>query len=362
MFEERGTIDGDLIIARNTRLYGMVSGTVTVKAGRTLVLHGSVGGDLVLEEGAVAHVYGIVGGDVWNAGSKLCVWKTGTIRGTLQRRSVNKIEAGATIRALTGEHDAAPASNGESTELAGYRVVLVEDDHDTLEEVAALVRSHGAETFTARHGAEGYEVFARVRPDAIVTDLWMPNGGYDFIKRVRGRAPEDGGLTPAIAMTACTSDTAEKALLAGFHAHLQKPFTPAALTDLLRSFRDSNATPEQELSARWSVTEKDGGVLLLTLWDHVRAIDVQRCIEAITPRLIQAPAKLLVDARRVNGFDVSVGSVAERLLWKLRRRLDEVVVVSRASSLRLVAVAVCLALGVKCSTLDEMPADLARIA
>ncbi|HEY2513443.1 MAG TPA: response regulator, partial [Polyangiaceae bacterium] len=190
MFEERGTIEGDLSIARNTRLYGLVSGSVTVKAGRTLVLHGSINGDLVLEEGAVAHIYGTVGGNVFNDGSKLCVWKTGTVRGTLQRRSVNKIEAGATIRALAGEEEQPPPSQDESCELAGFRVVLVEDDHDTLEEVAALVSSHGAEAFTARHGAEGYDVFARVRPDAIVTDLWMPDGGYDFIKRVRARAPE----------------------------------------------------------------------------------------------------------------------------------------------------------------------------
>ena len=362
MFEERGTIDGDLIIARNTRLYGIVSGAVTVKAGRTLVLHGSVGGDLILEEGAVAHVYGTVNGDVWNEGSKLCVWKTGTVRGTLQRRSVNKVEAGATIRALAGEHETAPASVAESSELAGFRVLLVEDDHDTLEEVAALVRSHGAETFPARHGAEGYDVFARVRPDAIVTDLWMPNGGYDFIKRVRARSPEDGGLTPAIAMTACTSDTAEKALLAGFHAHLQKPFTPAALTDLLRAFRDSSSAPEQELSARWSAVEREPGVLVLTIWDHLRAIDVQRCMEAIAPRLREGPVKVVIDARRVIGFDVSVGSVAERSLWTLRRRMTDVVIVSRVSSLRLVVVAVFLGLGVKCTTVDEWPADLARIA
>jgi CheY-like chemotaxis protein len=80
------------------------------------------------------------------------------------------------------------------TELAGFRVLVVDDDEDTRDELGALVRSAGALPLAATDGMEAYELFERERPDAIVADLWMPRmDGYDLLRRVRWHAPEDGG-------------------------------------------------------------------------------------------------------------------------------------------------------------------------
>ena len=356
MIDERGVIDGDLDVQRNTRLYGRVSGSVTVKCGRTFILHGTIGRSLILEDAAVAHVYGTVLGDVVNGGHSLCVWKSGTIRGTLHRRSVNKVEGGATVRALLrGPSDSTPPEAA----LDGFRVLLAEDDDDTREEIEALLRSCGAETTSVRSGSQAYDAFVHEPPDVILTDLWMPTGGYDFVKRVRKLPFEDGGLTPAIAMTACTFDTAEKALLEGFHAHLPKPFDPNALVDLVGGFRAASFPREDaDRLPRWKLVKRRDGMVVVTLRDHVRVIDIHQCIEALGPYLEKGHVRLAIDARRVTGLAVAAGTAAERGLWAQRGRLEQVLLVGAAPSVRLVLVAVCLALSIPYGSSDELPPDL----
>jgi CheY-like chemotaxis protein len=235
MFEEHGKVSGHLEVRRDTRLYGSVSGDVTVKPGRTLVVHGVIEGSLFLEEESSAHVYGAIFGDVVNTGGKLRVWNTGTVRGIVDHGSATRIEGGATVGALApNESDASAAAESES--LKGLRVLVVEDDEATREAIVALLDSCGARPLAASQGEEALEVFHRERPDAIVADLWMPKvDGYDLIRRVRSLPSAEGGLTPAIAMTASTSDLPERALRTGFHAHFAKPFNPSRFVETVRS-------------------------------------------------------------------------------------------------------------------------------
>jgi CheY-like chemotaxis protein len=235
MFEEHGKVAGDLEIVRDTRLYGLVSGDVTVKRGRTLVVHGVIGGSLFLEKESCAHVYGAIFGDVVGCEAKLRVWSTGMIRGIVDRRGSTRIEGGATVGALApNEGDAASVSESEA--LKGLRVLVVEDDEATRDAIVALLDSCGARPLAASQGEEALEVFHRERPDAIVADLWMPKlDGYALIRSVRSLPSEQGGLTPAIAMTASTSDLPERALQTGFHAHFAKPFNPSRFVEVVRS-------------------------------------------------------------------------------------------------------------------------------
>lgn len=234
MFEEHGKIDGDLKVVQDTRLYGLVSGDVTVKRGRMLVVHGMIGGSLFLEAESCAHVYGTVFGDVVTRGAPLLVWSTGLIRGTVDRGSATQIERGARIGALAP--DELGASPLESEPLRDLCVLVVEDDEATRDAIVALLSSFGARPIAASQGEEALEIFHRERPDAIVADLWMPKlDGYDLIKRVRSLPSDEGGMTPAIAMTASSSDLPERALKTGFHAHFAKPFNPSRFVETVRS-------------------------------------------------------------------------------------------------------------------------------
>jgi CheY-like chemotaxis protein len=69
------------------------------------------------------------------------------------------------------------------------------------------------------------------RPDVLVADIGMPGeDGYSLMHKVRARPADDGGLTPAIALTAYAGDTDRKrALEAGYQQHMTKPADPKEL-------------------------------------------------------------------------------------------------------------------------------------
>jgi CheY-like chemotaxis protein len=76
-----------------------------------------------------------------------------------------------------------------------------------------------------------------VRPDVLVSDIGMPDeDGYELIRRVRRLKPEEGGRTPAVALTAYARDEdRRKAVRAGFQTHLAKPAAPDKLAEAVAS-------------------------------------------------------------------------------------------------------------------------------
>jgi CheY-like chemotaxis protein len=121
--------------------------------------------------------------------------------------------------------------------LDGVRVLVVDDERDTLELFDGILAMSGAEVRRAVSSAEGLDILERWRADVIVSDIEMPrDDGYAFIQRVRGLPAERGGGTPAVAVTAHGSlDDRVRALAAGFQTHLPKPVEPAELVAVVAS-------------------------------------------------------------------------------------------------------------------------------
>ncbi|HLX07665.1 MAG TPA: chemotaxis protein CheB [Thermoanaerobaculia bacterium] len=117
--------------------------------------------------------------------------------------------------------------------LGGLRVLVVEDDDDSREALAALLEQHGIRVVATASGAEAVASLDEVLPDLLVSDIGMPGmDGYDLIREVRRRSENRGGRLPALALTAYADpEDARRAFAAGFQMHLAKPVTPA---DLLR--------------------------------------------------------------------------------------------------------------------------------
>ena len=122
--------------------------------------------------------------------------------------------------------------NAEAAPLMGVRVVLVDDEPDTLEFLAMVLETGGAEVAPFADPRAALESMVADPPDVVVSDLYMPRmSGWEMIERARLR----GMKVPAAAITAHPSiENRSRCVAAGFCACVEKPLTPAQLVDLVR--------------------------------------------------------------------------------------------------------------------------------
>lgn len=122
--------------------------------------------------------------------------------------------------------------DGTAPSLTGVRVVVVDDDPGVRELVTTVLAQGGSEVTPVASAAEGLAAVQQLRPHVLLSDIEMPEeDGYSLIRKVRALAPEQGGRTPALALTAYTrTEDRSRAFLAGFQMHLAKPVEPEELT------------------------------------------------------------------------------------------------------------------------------------
>jgi CheY-like chemotaxis protein len=116
-------------------------------------------------------------------------------------------------------------------------VLAVDDEPDARSLLKRILEGCGARVFVAASSQEGLEILRRERPDMVLSDIGMPGeDGYEFIRQVRALKPEEGGRTPAAALTAfARAEDRTRALRAGYHTHVAKPVEPAELTAVVAS-------------------------------------------------------------------------------------------------------------------------------
>jgi PAS domain S-box-containing protein len=111
------------------------------------------------------------------------------------------------------------------------RVLVIEDNDDAREMLRNLLRMFGHEVHEACDGARGLEEARRLRPDAALIDIGLPGmDGYEVARRIRADLP--GARLVALTGYGQPEDR-ERALAAGFDAHLVKPVDPDQLQRLL---------------------------------------------------------------------------------------------------------------------------------
>jgi PAS domain S-box-containing protein len=114
--------------------------------------------------------------------------------------------------------------------LDGLRALIVDDEGDALELIRRVLEGQGASVTAAGSGEEALRLLETSEPDVIISDIGMPGmDGYQFMRRMRAAEPKDR-RTPALALTAfARPDDRKHAILAGYQAHLAKPFDMAEL-------------------------------------------------------------------------------------------------------------------------------------
>jgi len=121
--------------------------------------------------------------------------------------------------------------------LRDVRILLVDDDPSIIQVVGEALAHAGAHVRGCESVDVALDALAGWQPDVIVSDIEMPgDDGYALVRAVRALPPEQGGRTPAIALTALNR-TADRirSLTAGFNMHVPKPVDPAELTAIVAS-------------------------------------------------------------------------------------------------------------------------------
>jgi CheY-like chemotaxis protein len=121
--------------------------------------------------------------------------------------------------------------------LRDMRVLLVDDDPLIIQVVGEALAHAGADVRGCESVGAALDALAGWQPDVIVSDIEMPgDDGYALVRAVRALPPEQGGRTPALALTALNR-TADRirSLMAGFNMHVPKPVDPAELTAIVAS-------------------------------------------------------------------------------------------------------------------------------
>jgi CheY-like chemotaxis protein len=119
------------------------------------------------------------------------------------------------------------------TALQSLRILVVEDDVDSANSLALLLRWMGHESHVAVDGIIALEIASVLQPDLMLIDLAMPNlDGCELAVRLRERA--EFAKTPLVAVSGYVdSKHRQQAAEAGFDDFLGKPYTA---DDLLQLF------------------------------------------------------------------------------------------------------------------------------
>jgi CheY-like chemotaxis protein/anti-sigma regulatory factor (Ser/Thr protein kinase) len=153
---------------------------------------------------------------------------------------------------VTAETTAAPPARAKRRDegtLAGYRVLVVDDDEDWRELLQTALKARGAEvTVTATaHEALGIVMKGGLeRPDVVVADIGLPNeDGYVLTRQIRA-LPGTLARIPVIAVTAYAGgDTEQRALGHGFDAYRAKPIATGAVAAVIADLLRARRTPRR---------------------------------------------------------------------------------------------------------------------
>src|SRR5262245_22301384 len=131
------------------------------------------------------------------------------------------LAAGAELRA----EPAAARVEMPPAGLDGARVLVIDDDPDTLAMIRRILEDRLARVTTAATATTALELLAGDRFDVIVSDIGLPGrDGYELMAELGAR----GVRTPAVALTAFAhADDRGKALAVGYRAYFAQPFDTA---------------------------------------------------------------------------------------------------------------------------------------
>jgi CheY-like chemotaxis protein len=121
----------------------------------------------------------------------------------------------------------------EPISMGARRILVADDNRDSADSLAMLLKLLGHVVETARDGREATELAGKFQPDLILLDIGMPVlNGYEAARRIRAEHQEKSLTLVALTGWGQEEDR-RRCAEAGFDAHLVKPVDLDALTRIL---------------------------------------------------------------------------------------------------------------------------------
>ncbi len=143
----------------------------------------------------------------------------------------------------THEHIASEVAVAHDINLTGLRVLVVDDEPDTLDLLRRVLGDSQAQVAAAPSVEAALATLGAFNPHVLISDVSMPGrDGYELIRAVRSTTgPED---LPAAALTAYSRpEDAARAREAGFQMHLSKPVEPYELVKIVAQLAGREPNP-----------------------------------------------------------------------------------------------------------------------
>ncbi len=118
---------------------------------------------------------------------------------------------------------------------SGRRVLVVDDNRDSVETLSTLLRMKGHDARVAADGEQAISVADEYHPHVVILDLSLPGlDGYEVAEALRNRSYRADMVL--VALTGWSGqDVRNKAAEAGFDFHLLKPVDWEALQQVLEA-------------------------------------------------------------------------------------------------------------------------------
>ena len=147
------------------------------------------------------------------------------------------------VQATEQQHAGPPAARVQPVnELAGLRIVVVDDVADERALLAALFAQYGGTVETADGVRAALDLVRTFHPDVVVTDIAMPvQDGYVLLRELRSDRDPVISNVPIVAVTAqARTEEGRRAIAAGFDQYISKPVEVMSLPSLVAAVVSRN--------------------------------------------------------------------------------------------------------------------------
>jgi two-component system OmpR family response regulator len=225
----------------------------------------------------------------------------------------------AALETVGGETAAAATARGDDTMP---KLLLIEDDRETADEIRAELGDHGFEVDWAANGIEGLDKARSGRADAIIVDRLLPGmDGLTIIEAIR----QEGMSTPVLFLSALGAvDDRVRGLRAGGDDYLTKPF---ATVELIARIEALLRRPAESRDTVLRVGPLELDLIERTAKRGDRAIDLLprefRLLEYMMRRKEQMLTRAMLLEEVWNYKFVPQTNLVDVHMGRLRRKVDE---------------------------------------